>query len=191
MYLIASSCKCLCYFWWCQFAFALLRAFVCCRQIYPRELHVYHKCLQIAHCNLPSSSWHGQTGLTSTIPMSDSNLMCLTLQTLFALVVWCEDCRSVLETFFKTSAMKCSLFHVTLNSEPLLFQFCYGQVPHCSLPHWLHYSRKCELHNYILTWYPVTTTIYITPAVVYYTIAPFIYLKPAVGMTVASPACFY
>ena len=72
------------------------KCFVRCRQLVQV---MYHLCLMcvcecsaaIEHCNLHSSSWHGQTVHISPIPISD-NLTCLALQTLTAFVVRCGAC---------------------------------------------------------------------------------------------------
>ena len=73
---------------------------VCCEVLPTCSSHVplvFDVCVcecsaAIEHCNLLSSSWHGQTVHISPIPISDNNFMCLTLQTLSAFVVRCGDC---------------------------------------------------------------------------------------------------
>ena len=100
VYLIASSCKCLCYFWYFCVNVHLPSwgpLHVQWKQMYQREMHVYHKCLPIAHCNLHSLAWHfnnryiwQQLEVPHTANLS-------------AFVVKSGDCWYIPEIFFKTS----------------------------------------------------------------------------------------
>ena len=123
MYLIASSCKCLCF-----------RAFVHCRQMYPTgtsstnvcELHTAipkHLCTFLIQLAWANCAHFNNPYIRQQLDVPHTaNFVRICCQ------MW-----GLLKCSWKLFPnIQCSLFHVTLNIAPLHFELCCRQVPHCS-----------------------------------------------------------